>query len=66
MKTHYAEVEEATESDNETWVWIACEPKDGFQNKVSYTKKWDAVDCRNCLRLRPESAPEQSKGKEGA
>lgn len=69
MKTHHAVVEEATESDTDTWVYITCEPKDGFQNKVPYTKFWDKVDCKNCLRRKPSkidcccAAPE-SFGKE--
>lgn len=53
---HYAEVEEATEIDNITWLFInlACEPKDGFQHQAPYSKWWKDVTCKNCLRMKPK------------
>jgi hypothetical protein len=56
MKVHYATVDEATESDNTTWVYIACDPGDQFVNKLSYSKWWAGVTCKNCLRCAPTNA----------
>lgn len=49
---HHATVQEATESDNTTWVWITCDPGNRFENleEISYSKWWDDATCRNCLR----------------
>lgn len=58
-KTHHAWVDEATESDNQTWVYITCDPHDRFVNALRYSKNWTNVDCKNCLRMVAER-----KGKE--
>lgn len=58
MKTHHATVQEATESDNTTWVFITCDPGERFESDLPYSKWWDdSVNCKNCLRSKPKAAP---------
>ena len=52
---HHAVVEEATESDNTTWVYIDCAPPDGFENLAAYSKHWEGVTCKRCLRRKPSA-----------
>ena len=50
--THAASVEQATESDNTTWVYILCDPQD---NKYGYDdpEYGDTKDvtCKRCLKI---------------
>jgi len=50
-KVHHATIGEATESDNQTWVYIDCDPDDRIEDP-EYSKNWDYVDCKRCLKKR--------------
>ena len=48
--THFASIEQATESDNTTWVYILCDPRD---EKYGYEdpEYGDVVTCKRCLKI---------------
>lgn len=52
-KTHHATVEEATESDNETYAYITCDPDERIEDP-KYSKNWEWVDCKRCLSYASE------------
>lgn len=51
-KTHHADIEEATESDNTTWVYILCHPDEHIEDP-KWSKDWEGVDCKKCLKRQP-------------
>lgn len=62
--THHATVEKATESDNEVWVYVDCDPDEHIEDP-DYTEFWDYVNCKRCLKNgpRPTKPPSKKRGK---
>ena len=51
-KTHFAHVEQATESDNTTYVYILCDHDERrYSDEPEYTEREEYVTCKHCIKL---------------
>ena len=63
MRTHFASIDRATESDNTEYAKIACDPDERTTRgeNGNYTDNEKNVDCGHCLNLlrpTPPAVPE--------